>query len=51
MKRVIIVGGGVAGLTCGKKLADSGKFDVKLLEGNSKIGGRVDTQSFGKGFG
>lgn len=47
MKKVIIVGGGVAGLTAGKRLVDSGKFSVKLLEGDSRVGGRVHTIPLG----
>lgn len=47
MKKVVIVGGGVAGLTCGKRLVESGKFSVKLLEATSRIGGRVETRKLG----
>ncbi|CAL8109981.1 unnamed protein product [Orchesella dallaii] len=50
MKKVIVIGGGVAGLTAGKHLVDSGKFEVKLLEGNSRVGGRVHTQALGDHF-
>ncbi len=38
MKKVIIAGGGIAGLTCGAMLQKSG-FDVTIYEKNSVVGG------------
>jgi 15-cis-phytoene desaturase len=41
-KRVVIAGGGLAGLTCAKYLVDEG-FSVTLLEGLPYLGGRAST--------
>lgn len=40
--RVVIVGGGLAGLTCAKYLTDSGA-QVNVLEGLPFLGGRAST--------
>lgn len=42
---VVIVGGGIAGLTCAKSLVESGLngSSVLILEAESKAGGRVGT--------
>src|SRR5262245_15391873 len=39
---VLIVGAGVAGLSCGRHLADSG-ISVQIVEASDRIGGRVRT--------
>ena len=39
---VIVVGAGLAGLTCARHLTDAG-LDVRLLEASDDIGGRVRT--------
>jgi oxygen-dependent protoporphyrinogen oxidase len=41
-KSVIIIGGGIAGLTAGFKLQNAG-FDITLLEKSSRIGGVINT--------
>ncbi|XP_068206583.1 spermine oxidase-like [Palaemon carinicauda] len=41
--QVIIVGGGVSGLTAAKTLSDNGITDILLLEADDRIGGRVRT--------
>jgi monoamine oxidase len=41
-RRVVIVGGGLAGLSCAYELRKRG-FDVVLLEGQGRAGGRVET--------
>lgn len=42
MGRVIVVGGGVAGLRCANVVSDAG-VDVVVLEGDDRVGGRVRT--------
>lgn len=44
-KKVLVIGGGVAGLTTALKLAERG-FDVTIKEKESYIGGRFGTQIF-----
>lgn len=41
-KKVVICGGGLAGLSAAKSLLDSG-FDVELLEGRDILGGKVSS--------
>lgn len=43
-KKVIIVGGGISGLTCARELAKySSQLDVKILEASDRIGGRIQS--------
>ncbi|MDQ2810053.1 MAG: FAD-dependent oxidoreductase, partial [Chloroflexota bacterium] len=44
MERIVIVGAGLAGLTCGRILAGRG-CDVTVLEASDGVGGRVRTDS------
>lgn len=46
-EKIIIIGAGFAGLTAGKLLHESG-FDVTILEGDNRIGGRTNTIRLGK---
>lgn len=39
--RVVVIGGGLAGLGAAKTLCDTGRFEVKLLEADKVLGGRV----------
>ncbi|XP_070578791.1 uncharacterized protein [Ptychodera flava] len=45
--RVLILGAGMSGIAAAKTLADSGVDDFLILEGDSDIGGRVKSTSFG----
>ncbi|KAL3623651.1 hypothetical protein CASFOL_032467 [Castilleja foliolosa] len=48
--RIVIIGAGMAGLTAANKLYTSGRsnqsFDLTVVEGGSRIGGRINTSSF-----
>ena len=44
MHDVIVVGGGLSGLTCARQLCRAGR-DVLLLEASDRLGGRVRTDS------
>ena len=50
--QVVIIGAGISGLGAAQKLlSDPGKrFDVTVLEGSSKVGGRLKTVSFSGGY-
>ncbi|MCU0323735.1 MAG: FAD-dependent oxidoreductase [Spirosomaceae bacterium] len=49
-KTVIVIGAGIAGLAAAKKLTENG-FDVKVLESQEKVGGRLRTnRSLGIAF-
>ena len=46
---IVIVGGGLAGLSCATRLEEEGR-DWLLLEGESKAGGRVSTETTEEGY-
>ena len=41
--RVVIIGAGIAGLSCGKYLIDNGIDDFVIVEAHDRIGGRCQT--------
>ena len=47
-KTVVIVGGGIAGLAAANTLERAGGYEVHMLEGSSRLGGRVQTADFPK---
>ncbi len=49
MRRVLIVGAGLAGLTCAKVLREAG-YDIRVLEASADVGGRVRTDATAEGF-
>jgi monoamine oxidase len=40
---VIIIGGGISGLAAANELIKSGIKNVLVLEGNDRLGGRINT--------
>ena len=46
--KILIIGAGLSGLTAARKLSDCGLFEVVVLEGRDRIGGRIwtDRSSF-----
>lgn len=46
---ILVVGSGLAGLTCAKALVEAG-HDVRILEASDRIGGRVRTDASADGF-
>lgn len=46
-KRIVIVGAGAAGIAAGTRLLEAGCTDVRVLEAEQRIGGRVNTVSYG----
>ena len=45
-KHVIVVGGGVSGLSAANVLCQSGQFDVTILEAEKRLGGRIHSIDF-----
>ncbi|KAJ6636277.1 Protein anon-37Cs, partial [Pseudolycoriella hygida] len=48
--KIIIVGAGAAGISSAAKVLENGFNDVTILEAQDRIGGRVNSIPFGKGF-
>ena len=43
--KVIVIGAGAAGLTAAQRLLQTSMFDVEILEGRERTGGRIDTRN------
>lgn len=50
MVKIIIIGGGIAGLAAATILADMNKFDIELYEKNPQIGGQAASEFSGTCF-
>lgn len=46
--KIIIIGGGMAGLSAASLLVKNGITDFKILEATNKIGGRIEAGETGK---
>src|SRR5579862_5666624 len=47
MKRVVVIGGGITGLSAAYYLQKSGKAEVTLLDGSKRLGGKIVTERTG----
>lgn len=45
--RIIIIGAGAAGIAAATKLHENGFHNITILEGENRIGGRINTIPFG----
>ena len=45
--RIIIIGGGVSGISAATRLMEKGFKNIKILEAESRYGGRILTVPFG----
>ncbi|CAL2076195.1 flavin monoamine oxidase family protein [Tenacibaculum sp. 190524A05c] len=46
-KEILIIGGGLSGLVTGYLLKKKGNYSIKILEANSRLGGRIYTKKIG----
>jgi len=44
--RILIVGGGISGISCAAKLLECGFSNLSILEAEKRVGGRVNTVPF-----
>lgn len=47
--KIVIIGAGASGIAAGSKLVTAGFTNLTILEAESRIGGRIDTNAFGRG--
>jgi len=48
MKRVVIIGGGISGLTAGYLFANSGEYEVHIVEKSDQLGGLLKSFDYGE---
>ena len=46
--KIVIVGGGIAGIAAGNYLANAGFTDFKIVEATERLGGRIWSIDLGK---
>jgi phytoene dehydrogenase-like protein len=46
--KIIIIGGGISGLSALNRLLEEGIEDVLLLEAENRLGGRIQTKEYGE---
>ena len=46
--KIVIIGGGIAGITAASQLSKAGITDFLLVEARDRIGGRIHTKNYGK---
>lgn len=44
--RVIVIGAGISGISCATKLIENGFRNIRILEAENRLGGRVHTVPF-----
>ena len=47
--KIVIVGGGIAGIAAASELSKAGVTDFLLLEARDRLGGRIYTKKHGEG--
>lgn len=47
-KKIVIIGAGSAGIAAATKLKSNGFQNITVLEGENRIGGRINTVRFGE---
>lgn len=47
MKNIVVIGAGASGIAAATKLISNGYQNVKVLEAENRIGGRINTISYG----
>ena len=48
--KIVIIGAGMAGISAAKTLLENGMKNVKIFEASNRVGGRIHTMDFGRGF-
>lgn len=46
-KKIVVIGAGASGIAAATKLISNGFQNVKILEAQNRIGGRINTISYG----
>lgn len=46
--KIVIIGGGISGITAAQKLVQAGFRHVRILEATGRSGGRIKTGKLGK---